>query len=104
MCSANLVVSSYKKNDMSGQTNTNFTVENISVKPNISSILTPIELEFSLNVWTCCAAQIDDVILLTIYLFSCYALTSQYYTINNTRTCVDYVPILEYFVINYISL
>ena len=38
------------------------------------------------------------------HLLSCNATTSQYYAINNNRTCVDYVLILDYFVINYILL
>ena len=40
----------------------------------------------------------------TFYLLSCNATTSQCYAINNTRTCVEYVLILDYFVINYILL
>ena len=41
---------------------------------------------------------------MTFYLLSCNATTPQCYAINNTRTYVDYVLILNYFVINYISL
>ena len=41
---------------------------------------------------------------MTFYLWSCNATTSQCYAINNTRTYIDYVLILNYFVINYISL
>ena len=41
---------------------------------------------------------------MTFYLLSCNAKTPQCYAINNTRTYVDYVLILNYFVINYISL
>ena len=39
---------------------------------------------------------------MTFYLMSCNATTSQCYAINNTRTCVEYVLILDYFVINCI--
>ena len=41
---------------------------------------------------------------MTFYLLSCNAKTPQCYAINNTRTYVDYILILNYFVINYISL
>ena len=44
-------ITSHRKKWHSSQINTIFAVENKSVEPNISSILTPIELHFSRNVW-----------------------------------------------------
>lgn len=39
-------------------------------------------------------------VCMTCYLLSCNTAISQCFAINNTRKCVDYILILDYFVIN----